>query len=74
MDFLRSKLEGWKTYGTAWAGVLVVAADLLGWYDVPSLESTPAILGAAVVAALVVTFGKAGITRDIARATSSPEA
>ena len=54
MNWLTDKLAGYKTHGTAWSAVLVVLVDLLGWYDVPGLDATPAMLGAAVVAALVL--------------------
>jgi hypothetical protein len=65
VDWLKKKTDGWKTYGTVWSAVLVVLVDLVGWYDVPELEATPAVLGAAVIAALTVTFAKVGVTRDI---------
>lgn len=74
MNWLTDKLAGYKTHGTAWSAVLVVLVDLLGWYDVPGLDATPAMLGAAVVAALVVSFAKAGVTRDIAAVRTPPEA
>lgn len=73
MDWVLKKIAGYKTYGVAWSTVLVVLVDLLGWYDVPEVVATPTMAGAALVAALVVTFGKIGLEREI-RAAGSKEA
>lgn len=73
MGWIREKLAGWKTLGTAWSAVMVVLADYIGWYEVPGMDSTSTMLWGAVVAALVVTFAKAGISREIAE-VKPPEA
>lgn len=73
IEWMRHKVAGGKTYGVVWSAVLVLFVDAVGWYDVPGLEVTAQALVGAVLAALAVTFGKAGITREI-RALAPTEA